>query len=341
MLACVSKRKKADMVDNSKKRLRQATVIYWVLLFYIIAALVWWLLSLEQQSRQIFELKSEIITNTYATVNSDLYEQELKKITNNYRRDKTKYISEGITFLALIIIGAAYIYRLVRKQFRLQQQQQNFVMAVTHELKTPLSVSRLNLETLQKYQLDEEKRSKLLQMTLRETLRLDTLINNILIVSQLDGSSYKISKEELDLSNLANDVINQFSSRYPERKLVKRIKEETELDGDPLLLKLLISNLLENAHKYSPKDKSIELTLEHRDKEIILKVSDEGRGIPGKEKENIFEKFYRLGDEHTRTTQGTGLGLYLCRKIAKDHKGNITVEDNQPSGSTFIVRFAV
>ena len=329
------------MADISKKRLRKATIIYWVLLFYIIAALIWWLLSLEQQNSQIFELKKQALQQKFSGQANSLYQQELKRLVAQKRRVSTKYISEGITFLLLIIVGAAYIYRMVRKQFILQQQQQNFVMAVTHELKTPIAVSRLNLETLQKHKLDEIKKGKLLQTTLQETLRLDTLINNILISSQLEGDSYKMIKEELNFSDLAADAGREFSSRYPDRQLKANIEPEIEMVGDAFLLKLFISNLLENANKYSSKEKPIVLKLLQLNNGIELSIIDEGLGIAGEEKEAVFKKFYRVGDEHTRKTQGTGLGLYLCKKIAKDHKGKIWIEDNRPAGSNFITRFIV
>ena len=326
------------MADDSKKRLRRATNVYWFLLLYIIAALIWWFLSLESQNKQIHTLRKEALTTRYANDRTS-YDREIAGLDKERRRETTKYLLEGITFLGLIIVGAAYIYRLVRKQFVLQQQQQNFVMAVTHELKTPIAVSRLNLETLQKHQLDEPRKTKLLQMTLQETLRLDTLINNILISSQLEGQSYKISREELNFSDLANDVACQFTTRYPDRKLLKSIQPDVELNGDPLLLKLLLSNLLENANKYSPKDRPVKLHLDQKNNKIEARVSDEGPGIPPEERARIFEKFYRIGNEQTRRSQGTGLGLYLCRKIAKDHRGDIAVTDNQPAGSNFIVTF--
>ena len=116
------------------------------------------------------------------------------KIDNDSKRNTEKYIAEGVTFLILIFVGAFFVYRSVRKQFRVQLQQQNFMMAITHELKTPISVAMLNLETLQKYQLDAEKQKKLIRMTLQETSRLDTLINNILVSSQLEGGGYVFFK---------------------------------------------------------------------------------------------------------------------------------------------------
>jgi signal transduction histidine kinase len=327
------------MTAESRKGLRRATLVYWVLLLYIIAALVWWFLSLQQQNREIHQTLREELNIRYNDTSAPVYRKELARINRLEKRANTKYLSEGITFLGLIIVGAAYIYRLVKKQFVMQQQQQNFVMAVTHELKTPISVSRLNLETLQKHQLDDEMKSKLLQRALQETMRLDTLINNILISSQLDGNSYKMTMDELNFSDLVQDVITQFNSRYPERKLLKTVEPDVELNGDPLLLKLLVSNLLENANKYSPKDKPISIQVDQKGNRVGLAVSDEGPGIPEGERQHIFQKFYRIGNEQTRKAQGTGLGLYLCKKIAKDHNGTINVADNQPAGSTFMISF--
>lgn len=322
------------MDGGTKRKLQLATVVYWVLLLYIIAALAWWAFLLLRQNNEIHELKKETFNQS-----APGYALQADEIEKSRRRGVYKYIGEGAAFLLLICVGAVFIYRSVRRQFRLQQQQQNFVMAVTHELKTPIAVARLNLETLQKHQLEEEKKKKLLQTTLQETLRLDTLINNILIASQLEDNAYRMTKEDLDFSGLVADVVKAFETRYPERSIHAFIEEEATVTGDAVLLKLLLSNLLENANKYSPKNTPITVTLKEREGKIMLEVADEGSGVPDEEKEAIFEKFYRIGNEHTRKTQGTGLGLYICRKIAYDHGGDILVKNNQPTGSKFIVQF--
>ena len=322
------------MANDTKRKLRIATIVYWVLLLYIIAALVWWSFSLLQQNQEIHELKKAAADPSAAN-----YVLQIQEIEEEQQRGVYKYMGEAGAVLLLIFVGAVFIYRSVRRQFRLQQQQQNFVMAVTHELKTPIAVARLNLETLQKHQLEEEKRKKLIQTTLQETMRLDTLINNILISSQLEDNAYRFSKDELDFSGLAKDVVKGFASRYPDRNIKSSIQDEIEINGDAMLLKLLLSNLLENANKYSPKDRSIEIHLNQVRNEIILEVIDEGTGVPEEEKKAVFEKFYRIGNEQTRKTQGTGLGLFICQRIVKDHGGEILIKDNQPAGSKFIVQF--
>jgi two-component system, OmpR family, sensor histidine kinase CiaH len=325
------------MVSPTQKQLRRATTIFWVLLCYIIAALVWWLISLEQQNREIHDLLQAQIA--FPDKSSKDYVQRWMQIENSRVRNSIKYILEGITFLLLILVGAFYIYRLVRKQFQLQLQQQNFAMAITHELKTPIAVARLNLETLQKHKLDEERQRKLMDKTLQETLRLDTLINNILISSQLDHNGYKASKEDVNFSDITRQLTEEVKNRYTDKQITSRIEDDIHLYGDPLLLKLLVSNLLENANKYAGKQTQITCTLYRKDHKVVLKVSDEGIGIADDEKKKVFDKFYRVGNEQTRRTKGTGLGLFICKKIVQSHSGDIQVIDNVPQGSTFIVTF--
>ena len=183
------------MPDDSRKRLRRATILFWILLLYIVAALVWWFVSLERQNAVLFDLKKEELLNSAFDKEAPQFQKALASIEDQRSRNSAKYVGEGATFLLLIIIGAAFIYRLVRRQFNVQLQQQNFMMAITHELKTPISVARLNLQTLQRHSLDEDKKKKLLQSSLQETMRLDTLINNILVLSHMDAGSYQSTKE--------------------------------------------------------------------------------------------------------------------------------------------------
>jgi two-component system sensor histidine kinase CiaH len=327
------------MADPNKRRLAITTAVFWVLFLYIIAALVWWFFSLMQQAQELHDLeKIELQQSAYDTT-SAAYKRALAEIDNQRRRTTYKYVGEGSIFLLLIVIGAVYIYRSVRRQLHVQQQQQNFVMAVTHELKTPLSVARLNLETLKRHQqLDPQRQQKLIDTSLQETLRLDMLINNILISSQLDGKGYQPQKEVLDLSALAMDEVKSFSARYPDRPVHTRIEPGIEHTGDALLLKLLVSNLLENANKYSGKGTPVVVSLQ-KGRSVLLQVRDEGSGIADSEKEAVFQKFYRIGNEQTRTTKGTGLGLYICKKIASVHGASIQLTDNEPKGAVFTIQF--
>lgn len=326
------------MPADNRVQLRRATIVYWILLTYILAALIWWFVSLERQNREVTDLKYKNLSEHIGLSAEEKFDA-LNKIDSENKRNTAKYIGEGVAFLLLIVVGAIFIYRSVRRQFIMQQQQQNFMMAVTHELKTPISVARLNLETIQKYQLDPEKQKKLIRMTLDETARLNSLTNNILVSSQLEGGGYQSSMEELDLSDLLKDRMQDFRNRFPERNFTEEIAPDIELKGDALLLQMLINNLVENAIKYSPKETSIKAQLFMQDNDPHLIISDLGSGVPDSEKKKVFNKFYRVGNESTRKTQGTGLGLYLCQSITGYHNADISVTDNKPSGSRFAVIF--
>lgn len=314
--------------------INRATAIYWLLLIYVLAALIWWFIALNLQNNRMAEYKLGLLKHDDIS-----YIQKVEKIYSERDRMITAYVSEGLVFLFVILIGAVFLYSSVMRQIRIQKQQQNFMMAITHELKTPISIARLNIETLQKHNLDETKREKILKSSLQEINRLNTLTGNILVAAQLEGGSYLFNKENLDFSVIVNECCQDFKSRSPIRPWDIVLEPGLFISGDPLLMKILVNNLIDNAVKYSPPESPIGVLLKRHADRGVLELRDEGGGIPKKEYKRIFQKFYRLGNEDTRTAQGTGLGLYLCRKITKDHKMDLLVSDNQPRGTIFTIRF--
>lgn len=308
------------------------TIVYWFLLVYIIAALVYWFIVLERQTDEMSSLRIEQLKK-----DAPRFTQQYEEIELTHQRKKIQYIGEGGTFLVLIIIGSLFVYRAVRKQVLLSQQQQNFMMAVTHELKTPIAVAQLNLETLQKRRLDEAQQQKLISNSLLETNRLNTLTNNILVASQLEMGTYRLNRQPLNFTELVNGCVLNFKNRFPARMLTLTAGPDIMTDGETTLLQMLVNNLLDNAIKYSPREAPVHVGLAKNNHKLVLTVADEGEGIPDEEKKNVFEKFYRIGSEATRKAKGTGLGLYLCRKIVKDHNGTIAIQNNQPKGAVFAV----
>lgn len=314
------------------KKLRFAFILYWVLLAYILAALVWWFIALNRQNNQMTRLKKqEAITQTKPG------SPALSQIEEENKRKKAQYIGEGSIFFLLIVAGAVFVFRTVRSQLRQSQQQQHFMMALTHELKTPIAVAKLNLETLQKRKLDDSQRERLLQTALQETNRLNSLCNNMLLSSQIEAGGYRTTFEETNFSELVQNCVTDFHNRFPQRLLKMNIPENHFVMGDRLLLQLAINNLIDNALKYAPKESPISIQLREEGASLYVAVKDEGKGIPDTEKKHIFEKFYRIGNAATKAAKGTGLGLYLTRKILDQHNANISVTDNQPSGAIFII----
>jgi signal transduction histidine kinase len=318
-----------------KKRLILITIAYWAFLIYIVAALVFWFIELNNQNRQMNNYKlSELSASDPA------FTTKRNAIISEQQRKTTQYVSEGAVFLALIILGAAFMYRAVRRQFALQRQQENLMMAITHELKTPIAVAMLNLETLQKHHLDEQKKQRLIEMTLEETNRLNALANNILVSAQLEAGKHS-PKEDLNFSDLIKSSVADFKRRFPDRFWETEIEEEIEIAGDALLLQILVNNLLENAIKYSAAKSPIKCKLAKTGTHASLCIVDEGPGIAPEERKKVFQKFYRIGNEETRSSKGTGLGLYLCKKIADEHGATIKIESNTPVGSKFSVKFLI
>lgn len=319
------------MADKTKK-LRLIFFIYWFLLAYILAALVWWFIALDRQNRSMTRYQLEQLNAA-----APGYGKDASAIYARKKRKTAQYAGEGITFLLLIAAGAVFVFRAVRRQLKQSQQQQNFMMALTHELKTPIAVAKLNLETLQKRKLDEQQQQRLLQNTLQETNRLNALCNNMLLSSQMDAGGYRITNEETDFSELVSSCVLDFITRFPQHHIHRQVKDEMFVLGDRLLLQMLVNNLIDNAIKYSPKEGVISILLTEEDNKVHLQVKDEGRGIAAGEKEKVFTKFYRVGNAATKAARGTGLGLYLSKKIAQQHNANIFVTDNKPMGSIFTV----
>jgi two-component system, OmpR family, sensor histidine kinase CiaH len=320
----------------SKKtgRLRMVFVVYWVLLAYMVAALVWWFIALNRQNVQMMDYKEQQLKK-----DDPGYLYKITAIEDEEKRKTAQYAGEGVIFLLLILGGAVFVYRAVRRQLRQGRQQQNFMMAITHELKTPIAVAKLNLETLQKRKLDEQQQQKLLQNTLQETNRLNALCNNLLLSSQMEGGGYRATNEELSLTELVSECVNDFTIRFPAREVVMKAAGNYFVYGDRFLLQMAVNNLIDNALKYSPKECPVVVKVEAEEKSILLQVADAGKGIDDGEKQKVFDRFYRMGNAATKTAKGTGLGLYLTQKIVKQHKATITIGDNMPAGAVFSIRF--
>lgn len=268
------------------------------------------------------------------------YQDKIAALKDARHRKSLQYIGEGMTFFILIMIGAAYVYRTIRQEIKQADQQQNFMMAITHELKTPIAVSRLNLETMLKRSLNPDQRRKLLENTLSETKRLNTLTSNILTTAQLESGQHTLNAGEVNLSELLGEQLMQFRVRYPNRIFRGEVSPDIWVKGEQLLLELLISNLLENAVKYATGPDPIYASIAtFKGKYALLKFIDQGPGIATSEKNKIFNKFYRAGNESVRKTKGTGLGLYLCKRITLEHGGQIQIMDNQPNGAIFTLQF--
>ena len=315
------------------KKINFLFITYWFLLAYIVAALVWWYIALSQQNDQMIELKTMDLKK-----DDPAYESKRDAIQQEKKRKTAQYLGEGAIFFLLISAGAIFVFRSANRQLKISRQQQNFMIAVTHELKTPIAITKLNLETLQKRKLEESQQQKLLQNTLQEANRMNALCNNMLLSSQIEAGGYRMANEEINFSLLVQECLSEFKSRFPQRNFTNEIKEEIFIMADQLLIQMAVNNLIDNALKYSSRENSVGIKLQSLNNHALLQVADEGPGIQESEKKKVFEKFYRTGNDATRHAKGTGLGLYLTKKIIKSHDGKISIADNHPSGCIFIIQ---
>ncbi|RZL13372.1 MAG: GHKL domain-containing protein [Pedobacter sp.] len=250
-------------------------------------------------------------------------------------------IGEGAVFLFLLCVGAYFIRQSIVKEMRLKDQQQNFLLSVTHELKSPLAAIKLSMQTLVKRDLPKEMQLSLLNNSLKDIERLDTLVENMLLATKIENRSYSYPKEVFNFSELVTKIADrlQIHSCGEEQLIKSSVQPGIHLTGDAFTLSSVVSNLIENAVKYSSPCAEVGVSLCQNDGKIILTVSDKGTGISDEEKMLIFDKFYRVGNEKTRKAKGTGLGLFIVKEVLQQHDADIVVKDNVPQGTIFEVTF--
>jgi signal transduction histidine kinase len=285
-----------------------------------------------------FEVSYPEMELTYfeSGISVEVKENILAEIDLKERNRNMMFLGEGIVFVALLFWGFLTIFKGYREKDELNAMQSNFLMSVTHELKTPLASTKLMLQTMRRRKLDEQQTEKLVDNSLEEINRLDSLIEKILLASRFENPHKHAQKRSINLSELCKDTVERLShSARLEGRLFGSIEENISIQGDVALLISVLINLIENAGKYAPGSEAVRVILRQQHKMAILQVVDEGPGISDADKKNIFKKFYRIGSEETRTAKGTGLGLFIVKNIIEDMGGSIQVRDNQPKGAIF------
>ncbi len=249
-------------------------------------------------------------------------------------------LGEGAVFLLLIGTGAYLFHLTLKKEKKLHDQQKNFLLSVTHELKSPLASIKLYLQTILKRNLDRAQTHAFLNNSLKDIERLDDLVENMLIATRMESRTYSFPKERFNFTELVEKVSERLQIHNCSTQIIQTdLEPEIYFTGDKFALTLVVSNLIENAVKYSPPCEEIAVKLFEREGSLFFEVADKGVGIKDEEKLKIFQKFYRVGSEDTRKTKGTGLGLFIVRQVLRNHQANIKVKNNKPTGSIFEVSF--
>lgn len=289
---------------------------------------------LVKQTAQISNEQEKLMAITSTDAVS--LEKEIDELRTKKQNRIYMIVGEGTVFLLLLLYAFYRIRKASEKEIELVTQQKNFLLSVTHELKTPIAATKLQLQTLLKHrQLDAVQQEQLLNNAINETNRLNRLIEDVLLAN-LAEKNLGLNRENINVSELTEQIVsNYFSDKKIKGVLNSEIEKGIFASVDKLLFPSIIINLVENAFKYSPENSPVQISLSSQNGKLNLSISDNGFGISEKEKQKIFEKFYRVGNEETRNTKGTGLGLYIVEKIVVAHNGTIEVQDNKPKGSVF------
>jgi len=250
----------------------------------------------------------------------------------------------GIIFFGLIIAGIIVYTVFLVREIHKNEQQDSFLNAVTHELKTPIASIRLYLETLESRQLNESQRHDFYRIMLEDTDRLIGTVEQVLKAGEARHGSNKKNWQEVDFSGVVLETVELTRVRHhlPPEQLRFGVQPQEKLltKGNPQELRTAVFNLIENAIKYSGDKKEIVVDVLTPDIDtVLLQVRDQGIGIPSSELKRIFKRFYRVSNSATGRVKGTGLGLFIVRSIARRHGGEAFAESaGAGHGSTFTLR---
>lgn len=301
-------------VKNSRQH-RKSIVLFYILFGYIIAQICWWIFQIILLSRQL-------------DGSGGMVQAKVRMLAGEFA-----------VFFAILCGGVFYITRVFKRELKLSQRKKNFSLSITHELKTPITTTKLLVETLQNHSLPEEKRQEIFTKINVEQTRLHELIDKVLLSERLGSEGFKLNPTSINFSNFVKENVEK---NQVAQKVSCHIEAGIFLKVDDFYFNSVIANLLENAAKYSSPNSCIEINLAKQGSEVVLQFSDEGVGIPIDEREKVFDAYYRLENEEVRNTKGTGLGLFLVGKIIRLHGGTIKVKDNQSGvGSCFEIKLPI
>lgn len=290
---------------------RRTAIIFYVISTYVLVQFIWW-------GYHLIELTAEV-----------------KATDAHVSKRIIMIMGEGSVFLLLLLIGIWQIQRSIKKELKLTQRQNNFLLSVTHELKTPLAANKLYLQTITKRDLNKEQTQQLINKAIDENGRLERMIDNILNASKLENKALQPIKEEIDLYVLASQIQSKFNTITDSEIIQLDLAPGVTFSGDRFMIESILNNLVENALKYSGKDHPITIYGSKTDSQIIFGVKDQGPGVKKEHIQNIFDKFYRSENEEIRTQKGSGLGLFIVKSLVEIHNGKIQYQENQPQGADF------
>jgi two-component system phosphate regulon sensor histidine kinase PhoR len=329
---------------------RQLRGFTYFVLSYMLLAFVWWSVLLHTKNEDAFRAKSELqqigmaAERLIQTPEEYYASPQYQSLQKAYHRQKYMIWGEMVVLVLSLMAGMYIIYRGYQREVEASRQQSNFLLSITHELKSPIAGIRLILQTLERRrnQLEPAQLERLSVNGVKEADRLNRLVEDLLLSARLE-TAYQFQYEPLDLHSLTEGVVERMQLQHPQATIRLHAAEDIPpIKGDQQALTSVLVNLIENAIKYTPNNAQVDVHLLPSAKGMLqVKVADQGIGIAKEDRKRIFRKFFRVGSEETRQTKGTGLGLFIVKEIVEKHGGSIKVNPNHPQGSVFTLAFPV
>lgn len=348
------------------ERTQKLRIAFLAILLFSAGEIVWWMLD----QRRLVRLETQRLESLYAVHRAgaerllaegvapakvaelfpdldfrgsavSVSPRAFEEVEREHVRRLRQYAWEGSFFLAVLAACMAVISRTLRAEAQLRRRQQNFIAAVTHELKSPIASLQLTAETISLRRPEGERLDSLIKRMRGDIRRLEEMVSRILDTALLEAGRPALKKERLPLARLVGSVAEEFTERAAENavRIAQSVPPGLEIAADPAATRTVLRNLIENALRASAATGGeIRLTGRTRHGFVELEVADDGVGFDPAESERLFEKFYRPGDELRRTNKGTGLGLYVVRRFVELERGRVTASSPGPGrGATFTV----
>ncbi|MCC7501297.1 MAG: HAMP domain-containing histidine kinase [Flavobacteriales bacterium] len=308
---------------------RRTLLLFSVIAAYVLLQFLWWAYLLISKDNELQALISQ------------LQALGVSSTIDHAKPGRTFWMvsGEGTVFVTLLLLALWLTYRTVRHELGLARQQRNFLLAASHELRTPIAGLKLHLQTMQRRSLAPDQQASMIAQALGEVDRLGALSEKILLAMRLEELRLPMNRSNLDLAALTIEVAERARGTYGRQHRIE-LSAPTELmtQTDADAFATILGNMLENACKYAPSGTPINVSLQQAPaQQILLEVSDQGPGVPEEDRAHLFERFFRGGNEETRQAKGTGLGLYIVHRLAAELGGKVSFRPGPSGGSIFAV----
>ena len=292
---------------------KRPNILIYLLAFYVVLQFLWW-------GYQILDLGALVDSSD---------EQTSRRVF--------MILGEGFVFILILMAGFWQIQKAIKKEIELSQNQNNFMLSITHELKTPLTSIQLALQTLSsRRELNEPQKQDLIGKAIAENDRLKILIDNIINASRIENKGMSTDKTNIDMRVILKDIVKNHEKRHNIKAIQLEADESAIVFVDVFMIETSINNVLENAIKYGGHHE-IKIRLIRKDESCHISILDQGPGIKESDQHAIFNKFFRIGNEETRSKKGSGLGLYIAKQFVQLHGGDVFYQQNEPVGSIFTI----